>query len=315
MLGKRVKVVTKPGFEEFALTALRADGSPRGGVVSDVLIGMPHCWITWTDDGGHTDEINVSGGWADVELDEPPLTTAERLEIARAEVARIEAEIAQAEREAAEQKAREEREAEDARFPLPEGWRWEHDVTLLKSTRCAVGPNPKTSGPRTLCVHVFALSPVPEIVARGYVDGQIDCAWQRPPLDVVRAVIARYDAEHAPPYSIELARGCYASEVSHTFQAGDVITLTLADGSETRHTINEVDEDGDVWTAESFACDGNMRSCLVGNVGYRHVTKITLVSRAASDGDVWVKPAMRGGSLVSYYQGVRKITLVSRGAQ
>src|SRR5690606_23348071 len=102
---------------------------------------------------------------------------------ARAEVARIEAEIARDATEAAGQKAREEREADDARYPLPEGWRWERISCL---GLCAVGPSSPHRDAQMLCVHVFDLGGYAEIVTRGYVDCQwepptIDCQWERPP--------------------------------------------------------------------------------------------------------------------------------------
>lgn len=213
-------------------------------------------------------------------------TLADRLETARAEVARLEAEIAREATEAAEQKARAEREAEDARYPLPEGWRWERISCL---GLCAVGPSPRRDA-QMLCVHVFDLGGYAEIVTRGYAGGidcqweppTIDCQWERPPLDVVRVVIARYDAEHGvtdakpEPYSITVTGWC--ADIPHTFKSGDVVDLTFASGRVERHTI-DVDHDRDILTSILYITDDGGTAFRVG--ASRGVTKVTLVSRGA----------------------------------
>lgn len=275
MVGKRIKVVAAGGSDDYARFSARL----AGGIVTAVdTTGLAQAVaVTWLTDSGDSHMCYIGPGfWPDVVIDEPP-TLADQLETARAEVARIEAEIAREATEAAEQKARAEHEAEDARYPLPEGWRWERNYNGLGL--CAVGPNSRLEYPRTLCVRVLGGMSA-EIVTRG-----VDCdiGWERPPLDVVRAVIARYDAERAKdaPYSIDLPPGGWCRDVPHTFQVKDVIDLTFQSGRVERCVISKVDDERDIWVKDPYTADRGYESRYVGNYNGRGVTKVTLVSRGA----------------------------------
>lgn len=193
-----------------------------------------------------------------------------------------------------EQKAREERETEDARFPLPHGWHWEKGIRGILSWPAAVGPAPAPTDGSTICVHVWECSDSrypPRVVSRVYKDGAVTCEYRSAPLDVVRAVIARYDAEHdaehgatnakQEPYSIDIPAGRWASEVSHSFQDGDVIDLTFASGRVQRVTCYVYRDNGLLIDDGYRRDDGNGYSFVVGNVDGRGVTKVTLVSRGA----------------------------------
>lgn len=187
-----------------------------------------------------------------VERTAPDVVNRERLETLRAEAAQMAQDIAEVEAKIA-------RDSKDAQYPLPVGHTWgttdvdSHDMVQASDDSCA------------------------------YIDDDGDLCFEEPdsedlycqPLAAIRALIARYDAENPPAYSVTLEEGQYMGNVDHEFKVGDRVRLTHEDGRETDHKIS-LDKDGDVWTSPAYpTADPDAVSCWVGRARHRRVIKVT----------------------------------------
>lgn len=179
---------------------------------------------------------------------ESAVTVRERAEesLAKARAEQAEKESAEAERKA--------REEEDARFPLPEGWEWR-----------------RTCKDKPKAVHTDGRS-----MGVGSKDGQL---WQtknkRFPLDVVRAVLARHDAETAPESWVLSGAGSAMRSRRHTIAKGDKVSVDIK-GAVTTHTVYRKDSDGDVYLLPPLpGCEGGKGLLASWDPNPVKVTKLT----------------------------------------
>ena len=167
------------------------------------------------------------------------------------------------EEEAAAKKAEEEkarkRAEQDARFPLPAPYEWRRQEALLYAYNLEDGSALYVDSGSKLCYEEEEGTPADE------------CTFQ--PLDVVRAVIARYDAENAPEESWDISE-VPLHDQKHPLKVGDKVRLLHTNGKESVHTVSAVLRGGVVGVTPH--CGERDYQDAVGRVnGIVKVTKLT----------------------------------------